>query len=240
MTNWLDWKHHDGSRHDDLWKPQIRVVNDKKRMTWDIIYVENVEHRSPFECDHVLWLHNDNNYPSFQFAYSPTCNSCNVRWAMMNHIDVARRGPPWLANPTISSTVKKMLLTSTPSTLILIKNSRSILHVSTSTTSLVTAKILYLQQQNDYNILISSWEYASAPHHHHSSFMFPHKPSHGSPPKSCTYHNKMSIVYSSPHENVLHFQHQPSRWLPPKSDLHQLTIPICLNHLLYLNSCCLH
>ena len=54
--------------------------------------------RHLFECDHVLWLHNDNNYPSFPFTYSPTCNSYNVTWGMMNHVDVERGGPPWLAH----------------------------------------------------------------------------------------------------------------------------------------------
>ena len=53
-----------------------------------------------------------------------------------------------------------MLLTSSPSTFILIKRSRSMLH-------------------------------------------FPHQPSRRLPPKSCTYNNKMSLVSSSPHENML-------------------------------------
>ena len=54
--------------------------------------------RYPFECDHLLRLHNDNNYPSFPFTYSPTRNSNNITWTMMNHVDVERGGPPWLAH----------------------------------------------------------------------------------------------------------------------------------------------
>ena len=54
--------------------------------------------RHPFECDHLLRLHNDNNYPLFPFTYSPTRNSSNITWAMMNHVDVEHYGPPWLAH----------------------------------------------------------------------------------------------------------------------------------------------
>ena len=86
MMKWSGWKYCNGSIHDDLWRPQIRAVKDKKRMTWDIVNALNIERRPQFECDHVLRLHNENNFPCLPFTYSPPWHSCNGTWGMMSDL----------------------------------------------------------------------------------------------------------------------------------------------------------
>ena len=51
-----------------------------------------------FERGHLLRMHSDSSYHSFPLTYSPTYNSCNVTWDMMNHVDVEHGGSPWLSH----------------------------------------------------------------------------------------------------------------------------------------------